>query len=83
MAPNHAFPASFEQFVAERIASGRYQSTEEVLTAAQQALLREEADDDAKLAALDKALVEGRESGIFEGDPFKSVWKEMGWEGEP
>ena len=58
----------FEEFIQANIASGRYNNVSEVIRAA----LRLMEDEEARLAAIRAALIEGEESGIVEDfDPEK------------
>jgi putative addiction module CopG family antidote len=72
----------FEEFAAELVKSGRYANGNEVLRAAMNALRREECDDEAKMATLIESIEDGEASGIYEGDPFESVRRKMGWKNE-
>ncbi len=71
---------TFEAFARPLIESGKYPDADAVLTAAMGALLREESDDVAKRRALVQALEEGKASGIYPGDAFEYLRREMGWE---
>jgi len=53
-----------DRFVAEKVASGRYENASEVVRAALRSLEHEE-----KTRALDEALAEGEESGIADDFP--------------
>lgn len=72
--------AEFNAYASELVKDGRYASVEEVFRAAIDALKREECDDAAKAAALEQALEEGFASGVYEGDAFADVRREMGWD---
>jgi len=72
----------FDDLTAELVKSGRYANADAVLRAATQALKREECDDAAKLAMLIEALEAGEASGEYEGDPFETVRRKMGWESD-
>lgn len=65
-------------FVTTRVKSGRYENASEVVRAALRSLERDEQEYEAKLAALRAAIDEGFASGVFEGNPFESVRKELG-----
>lgn len=67
-----------DRFVAEKVASGRYENASEVVRASLRALEREEKQYEAKLTALRAALEEGEQSGFFEDDPFESIRQELG-----
>jgi putative addiction module CopG family antidote len=77
---NPALMEQFADFAAPLVASGRYSSVGDVLQAAMDALQREECGEQAKDAALQRALAEGDASGVFAGDAFADVRREMGWE---
>jgi len=69
-----------DEFVAAKIASGRYKDAGEVVREALAGLEREErlaGEDAAKRAALEQAIEEGDASGIYEGDPFEDIRKEF------
>jgi antitoxin ParD1/3/4 len=66
-----------DRFVLSRIKAGRYENASEVLRAALRSLERDEREFEAKLIALRAAIDEGAGSGVFEGDPFESVWDEL------
>ena len=58
----------YEAFIQAKIAGGRYNNVSEVIRAA----LRLMEDEEARLAAIRAALIEGEESGIVEDfDPEK------------
>ena len=52
----------YEEFIQASIAAGRYNNVSEVVRAA----LRRVEEDEARLAAIRAALIEGEESGIVE-----------------
>lgn len=66
-----------DAFVSNMVAGGHYADASEVV---REALSRLEEEDAEKLSALRAAIDEGEASGIFEGDAFASVRREMGWE---
>jgi antitoxin ParD1/3/4 len=66
-----------DRFVADKIASGRYENASEVIRAGLRALEQHERAFEAKLALLRDALVEGERSGIAEGDPFARVRRSL------
>jgi putative addiction module CopG family antidote len=68
----------FDEFAQRLVASGRYNSPSEVLEAAIDALEREECDEEAKEAWLEEALEAGFSSGVYEGDAFADVRRELG-----
>jgi len=70
--------AEQDSFVLERVNSGRFENTNEVMRAALRSLAREEEDSSAKLEALRAAIDEGDASGIAEGDVFAQVREELG-----
>lgn len=56
----------YEEFIQANIAGGRYNNVSEVVRAG----LRRLEEDEARLAAVRAALIEGEESGVVEGfDP--------------
>lgn len=56
----------YEEFIQANIAGGRYNNVSEVVRAG----LRRLEEDEARLAAMRAALIEGEESGVAEGfDP--------------
>ncbi len=57
-----------------QVVVGRFPSVEAVVRAGVRAIEREH----AKFDVLRSALIEGEESGVFEGDPFASVRAELG-----
>jgi len=71
-------PAEVEQFVSERIASGRYANAAQVLSAAKDALIREEHQQEAQLSKLRDALQAGLDSGIAEDGVFDRVRQRAG-----
>lgn len=66
-----------DRFVLDRVKSGRYENSSEVVRAALRMLEREEQQYQAKLAALGKAIDEGDASGIAGGNPFGRVRKAL------
>jgi putative addiction module CopG family antidote len=68
----------FDELAQRLVASGRYNSPSEVLEAALDALEREECDEEAKEAWLEEALEAGFSSGVYEGDAFADVRRELG-----
>ena len=68
----------FDELAQRLVASGRYNSPSEVLEAAIDALEREECDEEAKEAYLEQALEEGFASGVYKGDAFADVRRELG-----
>jgi len=73
----------FDELAQRLVASGRYSSPSEVLEAAIDALEREECDEEAKEAYLEQALEEGFASGVYEGDAFADVRRELGLSKRP
>jgi len=61
-----------------RVDSGRYKDASEVVRAALRTLEREERAFEAKLEALQRAIDEGDQSGIAEGDVFAEVRSVLG-----
>jgi len=68
----------FDELAQRLVESGRYNSPSEVLEAAIDALEREECDEEAKEAWLEEALEEGFSSGVYKGDAFADVRRELG-----
>jgi antitoxin ParD1/3/4 len=66
-----------DQFVAIKVASGRYENASEVVRAALRVLEQDEREDEMKLVALQKAIDEGDESGLASGDVFARVRKKL------
>jgi len=64
---------TFEEFAKPLVEGGRYKNVDEVLTAAIDALRREEADDLAKFNYVRRAIEEGEASGVYEGDVFADL----------
>lgn len=62
-----------DQFVLNKVESGRFQNASDVMRAALRTLEREEQRQDAQLASLRTALDEGDSSGIADGDVFGRV----------
>jgi antitoxin ParD1/3/4 len=62
-----------DNFVLDRVESGRFENASEVVRAALRTLEREERAYEAKLAALRAAIDEGDASGIAKGDVFAQV----------
>jgi putative addiction module CopG family antidote len=68
----------FDEVAQRLVASGRFSSPSEVLETALDALEREECDEEAKEAWLEQALEEGFSSGVYKGDAFADVRRELG-----
>lgn len=62
-----------DRFVADKVASGRYENASEVVRAGLRALEEQERLYETKLARLRSALDEGERSGIAEGNPFARI----------
>jgi putative addiction module CopG family antidote len=77
-----SLPEELNSFVVSSVASGDYPDANAVLVDALRALERERLEDEMKMQALEEALAEGEASGVFEGDAFESVRREMGWTAE-
>ena len=71
-------PAELEAFVSEKVQSGRYRSASEVVEEALWNLKDLETSDEQKLRVLREAIAEGEASGIYEGDAFNDVRRELG-----
>lgn len=72
---NVSLPEDLDRFIAAQIESGRYHDASEVVRDALRSLERQ---DEAKLAALRKAIEEGIASGVAEGDVFAQIREEFG-----
>ncbi len=66
-----------DNFVLDRVESGRFENASEVVRAALRGMEREERVYEAKLAALRTAIDEGDASGIARGDVFAQVRKAL------
>lgn len=62
-----------DQFILDRVESGRYENASEVVRAALRSLNRDEQEHEAKLAALRSAITHGMASGVAEGDVFARI----------
>jgi len=62
-----------DEFVAQKIASGRYSDASQMVREA----LEFQKEDDAKMTALEQAIAEGDASGIYEGDAFADILAEF------
>lgn len=67
-----------DSFVADQVESGNYADASDVVRAALRNLEREQQEYDAKMIALQAALQEGEDSGVFPGDAIQSVRDELG-----
>jgi antitoxin ParD1/3/4 len=68
---------ALDSFVLAKVESGRYENASEVVRAALRTLEREERRFEAKLAALRKAIDEGDDSGVAEGNSFERVRRRL------
>jgi len=68
---------ALDSFVLSKVESGRYENASEVVRAALRTLEREERRFEAKLAALRKAIDEGDDSGVAEGNSFERVRRRL------
>jgi antitoxin ParD1/3/4 len=66
-----------DQFVLQKVESGRYENASEVVRAALRTLEREEQRHEAQVAALRIAIDEGDVSGIAEGNVFERVREKL------
>ena len=66
-----------DQFILDKVKTGRYENASEVVRAALRSLERDEREYEEKLAALRAALAEGDASGIAEGDVFARIRAEI------
>lgn len=71
-------PAEVEQFITERVASGRYANAAEVLSAAKDALIREERQYETQLTKLKETIDAGFDSGEAEDGVFERVRQRAG-----
>jgi antitoxin ParD1/3/4 len=67
-----------DRVVAERVESGKYDNASQVMRAAVRALVDQEKLEASKMAWLRNAIAEGDASGVYEGDGFADVMKELG-----
>lgn len=63
--------------VERRVKSGKYSNASEVMRAALRALDVHEEDDAAKMRWLRKAIQQGLDSGIYQGDPIENIRKRL------
>jgi antitoxin ParD1/3/4 len=70
---NVSLTPELDQFITDKIESGRYENASEVVRSALRHLEREEQEYEAKLTALRKAIDEGEASGVAEGDVFEEL----------
>jgi antitoxin ParD1/3/4 len=75
---NVSLTDELDGFLQTRVDSGRYEDASEVVRAALRTLEREERAFEAKLEALQRAIDEGDQSGIAEGDVFAEVRSVLG-----
>ena len=75
---NVSLTDELDGFLQTRVDSGRYEDASEVVRAALRTLEREERAFEAKLEALQRAINEGDQSGIAEGDVFAEVRSVLG-----
>jgi antitoxin ParD1/3/4 len=75
---NVSLTDELDGFLQARVDSGRYEDASEVVRAALRTLEREERAFEAKLEALQRAINEGDQSGIAEGDVFAEVRSVLG-----
>jgi antitoxin ParD1/3/4 len=66
-----------DQFILDKVKTGRYENASEVVRAALRSLERDEREYEEKLAALRAAIDEGDASGIAEGDVFARLRAEF------
>jgi putative addiction module CopG family antidote len=77
-----SLPEELDSFVAASVANGDYPDASAVLLDALRVLEREKREDEAKMKTLIAEIQEGEDSGVFEGDAFESVRRQMGWTAE-
>jgi antitoxin ParD1/3/4 len=75
---NVSLTDELDGFLQTRVDSGRYEDASEVVRAALRTLEREERVYEAKVEALRRAIDEGDQSGIAEGDVFTEVRSVLG-----
>jgi len=71
-----------DQFVADRVASGRYENASEVVRAGLRELELHEATEAAKLERLKALVAEGLASGVVEDFDFDELMAEVELEGD-
>jgi len=71
-------PEELEAFLVKNVESGRYKDASAVIETALKLLDQEEQDYDYKMYALRKAIQEGLDSGLAEGDVFARVREKAG-----
>ncbi|MBV8552341.1 MAG: type II toxin-antitoxin system ParD family antitoxin [Acidobacteriaceae bacterium] len=74
---NVSLTPDLERFVQEKVQGGHYRSASEVVREALRTFVREQEQNDAKMAALRTAIDKGDASGVAKGDPFTRVRKEL------
>lgn len=74
---NVSLTEALDRFVADRVASGKYENASEVVRAALRELERHEATDAMKMDRLRRLLEEGEESGIAEDFSFDGLLAEL------
>ena len=68
---------ALDRFVADRVASGRYENASEVVRAALRELERHEATETLKVERLRRLLEEGEASGVAEDFSFDALIDEV------
>jgi antitoxin ParD1/3/4 len=68
---------ALDRFVADRVASGKYENASEVVRAALRELERHEANDALKMERLRRLLEEGEASGIAEDFSLDGILAEL------
>ena len=74
---NISLTRQLDRFVAQKVASGRYENASEVIRAGLRTLEREEQQYEAKFSALRAAIDEGDSSGIATGDVLGRIRKNL------
>jgi antitoxin ParD1/3/4 len=67
-----------DRVVAERVESGQFDNASQFIRAAVRAYLEREKLEEQKMAWLRNAIAEGDASGVYPGDAFEDVRKELG-----
>jgi antitoxin ParD1/3/4 len=74
---NVSLTPDLERFVQKKVQGGQYRSASEVVREALRVFVREEKQNEVRLAALRTAIDKGDASGIAEGNPFGRVRKAL------
>jgi antitoxin ParD1/3/4 len=74
---NVSLTEHLDNFITEKIETGRYENASEVVRAALRALEHADQEHEARITALTKALEDGLSSGIVTGDLFAKVRRRL------